>query len=145
MHWLIAQRWEQLLFAHWPAAPGDVARLLPRTVEPDVYDGAAWVAIVSFVMAGTRAQAGPAWRGLPPIPELNVRTYVRVGGVPGVWFLTLDTNSPLFVTMGRALFGLRYRLARMASVADGESVHYVSSAGDAAFASTYAPTGPAAP
>jgi uncharacterized protein YqjF (DUF2071 family) len=37
------------------------------------------------------------------------------------------------------------RLARMAAVADGDSVHYVSSVGDAAFASTHAPTGPAAP
>jgi uncharacterized protein YqjF (DUF2071 family) len=145
MHWLIAQRWEQLLFAHWPAEPRDVRRLLPPGVEPDVCDGAAWVAIVAFVMAGTRAHAGPDWRGLAPIPELNVRTYVRVDGVPGVWFLSLDTNSPLFVAMGRALYGLRYRLARMAAVADGDSVHYVSSAGDAAFASTHAPAGPAAP
>ena len=131
MRWLIAQRWEQLLFAHWPAEPEAVRRLLPPAVEPDVHDGAAWVAIVAFVMAGTRPVIGPGWRGLAAIPELNVRTYVRVGGVPGVWFLTLDTNSPLFVTMGRALFGLRYRLARMAAVADGDSIHYVSSAGNA--------------
>lgn len=145
MRWLITQRWEQLLFAHWPAEPRDVRRLLPRSVEPDVRDGTAWLAIVAFLMVGTRAHTGPRWRGLPPIPELNVRTYVRVDDVPGVWFLTLDTNSPLFVTIGRALYGLRYRLAHMAAVADGEAVHYLSSAGDAAFSSTFAPTGPPAP
>ena len=143
--WLIVQRWERLLFAHWPVHPRVLRRLLPRAVEPDEYGGAAWVAIVAFVMTGTRAATRPVWRGLPPIPELNVRTYVRHEGVPGVWFLSLDTNSPLFVSMGRALFGLRYRLARMAAVADGDCVHYVSSAGDAAFASTHAPCGPAAP
>jgi uncharacterized protein len=142
--WLLAQRWEHLLFAHWPVEPRDLRRLLPSAVEPDVRDGAAWVAIVAFLMVGTRTHTGPRWRGLPPIPELNVRTYVRVRDVPGVWFLSLDTNSPLFVTIGRALYGLRYRLARMAAVADGDAVHYLSSAGEAAFCSTFAPAGPPA-
>jgi uncharacterized protein YqjF (DUF2071 family) len=62
-----------------------------------------------------------------------------------VWFISLDTNSPLFVAMGRLLFGLCYRLARMAVVSEGDAVHYVSSAGDAAFVSTHAPAGPPAP
>lgn len=145
MAWLIAQRWEQLLFAHWPAEPSDVRRLLPAGVEPDLHDGAAWVSIVAFLMVGTRAHTRPRWRGLAPIPELNVRTYVRVDDVPGVWFLSLDTNSPLFVTMGRGLYGLRYRLARMAVVADGDAVHYLSSTEEAAFASTYTAAGPPAP
>jgi uncharacterized protein YqjF (DUF2071 family) len=144
MRWLIAQRWERLLFAHWPVDPQGVRRLLPSGVEPDVREGTAWVAIVAFLMAGTRAHARPRWRGLPTIPELNVRTYVRIGGIPGVWFLSLDTNNPLFVTIGRALFGLRYRLARMTVVPDGEVVHYLSSAGEASFASTFAPAGPPA-
>ena len=143
--WLIAQRWERLLFAHWPVESRGLRRLLPPAVEPDEYGGAAWVAIVAFVMTGTRAAKRVAFRNLPPIPELNVRTYVRHEGVPGVWFLSLDTNSPLFVSMGRALYGLRYRLARMAAVADGDRVHYVSSAGDAAFASSHGPCGGAAP
>src|ERR687888_71367 len=94
---LITQRWERLLFAHWPVEP--------RRVRPL----------------------------LPPIPELNVRTYVRHEGVPAVWFLSLDTNSPLFVTLGRALFGLPYHLAQMAVLADGDGVHYLSSAGGGAF------------
>ncbi len=144
VRWLIAQRWEQLLFAHWPVEPREIRRLLAPSVEPDVRDGTAWVAIVAFLMVGTRAHSGPSWSGLAPIPELNVRTYVRVGDVPGVWFLTLDTNSALFVAIGRALYGLRYRLSRMAAVVDGDAVHYLSSAGNAAFACTYAPTGPPA-
>lgn len=140
--WLIAQEWQQVLFAHWPVERQPLRRLLPENVEPDTFGGSAWVGIVAFVMGRTRAHFGPAWRGLPPTPELNVRTYVRVDGVPGVWFLSLDTNSPLFVAVGRALYGLRYRLARMTAIADCDAVHYLSVADEATFAASYAAAGP---
>jgi uncharacterized protein YqjF (DUF2071 family) len=82
---------------------------------------------------------------LAPIPELNVRTYVRVGGVPGVWFLSLDASSPFFVTAGRALYGLPYRLAHMTTLVEGERVHYLSSRTGSAFAASYGPRGPSGP
>src|SRR5206468_9308835 len=84
---------------------------------------------------------GPSGLTLRPIPELNVRTYVRVRGVPGVWFLSLDASSPFFVTAGRALYGLPYRLARMTTLVDGERVHYLSSRRGASFAASYEPCG----
>jgi uncharacterized protein YqjF (DUF2071 family) len=139
--WLVSQRWERLLFAHWPTDARPLARLLPSAVEPDTFAGEAWLAIVAFVIEGTQMPHGPARRGLPPIPELNVRTYVRVGGVPGVWFLSLDATSPLFVSVGRALYGLRYSLARMATAVDGERVHYLSAGRGRAFAAHYEPAG----
>ena len=120
MHWLIAQRWEQLLFAHWPVDARAARRLLPPPVEPDLWEGDAWVGIVAFVMGGTRPWGWATRPTLPPIPELNVDVRPLRWGAGGL-FLSLDTNSPLFVTLGRALFGLRYRLARMAAVADGEA------------------------
>jgi uncharacterized protein YqjF (DUF2071 family) len=82
--WLVAQRWECLLFAHWPVDPRDLRAVLPPRVEPDIRNQDAWVSIVAFVMVGTRA-CGPPWRPvLAPIPELNVRTYVRVDDVPAI-------------------------------------------------------------
>lgn len=140
--WLLSQRWSDLLFAHWPVDPARLSSCLPAGVEPDVYEGRAWVAIVAFRMVGTRPSFAPKWRALRSIPELNVRTYVRVGGVPGVWFLSLDASSPFFVTAGRALYGLPYRLAKMATVTDGERCHYLSSRSDACFAASYEPCGP---
>jgi uncharacterized protein len=144
MRWLLAQRWDDLLLAHWRAEARTLRRVLPAGVEPDLFDGSAWIAIVAFVMHGTSSAAGPRWRGLPQIPELNVRTYVRVGDVRGVWFLSLDASSLLFVTIGRALYGLHYRLADMTAAADGERVHYLSVRHGAGFSATYEPTGPAA-
>jgi len=137
--WLFAQRWENMLFAHWRASAQALRRLLPARVEPDVHDGSGWIGIVAFVMAATRVCGAPAQSTLPPTAELNVRTYVRADGVPGVWFLSLDCSNPLFVVVGRALYGLRYRLARMAAAADGDRVHYVSTRVGASFAATYAP------
>jgi uncharacterized protein YqjF (DUF2071 family) len=140
--WLLAQRWSHLLFAHWPVDPGALANRLPPGVEPDLHDGHGWIAIVAFRMVGTRPAAAPKGMALAPIPELNVRTYVRVGGVPGVWFLSLDASSPFFVTAGRALYGLPYRLARMTALVEGERVHYLSSRKDSGFAACYEPCGP---
>src|SRR5438093_10744816 len=82
--WLLAQRWSDLLFAHWPVDAEALARYLPAGVEPDLHKGQGWLAIVAFRMVGTRPSGGPSGLTLRPIPELNVRTYVRVRGVPGV-------------------------------------------------------------
>jgi uncharacterized protein YqjF (DUF2071 family) len=143
--WLLSQRWSDLLFAHWPVDPTRLSQCLPAGVEPDLYEGQAWVAIVAFRMIGTRPSIAPKWTALRPIPELNVRTYVRVAGVPGVWFLSLDASSPFFVTAGRAFYGLPYRLARMATVSDAGRTHYLSSRHGATFAASYEPCGDLAP
>lgn len=142
--WLVAQRWERLLFAHWRIDPDELRAVLPAQVEPDVRDGSAWLAIVAFVMVGTRASGPPWWPVLPPIPELNVRTYVRVHGIPAVWFLSLDASSPFFAAMGRALYGMRYHVAKMRATEHAGRVYYRSARQGAAFAATYAPTGPPA-
>ena len=141
VRWLLAQTWSRLLFAHWPVDPEQLARHLPSGVEPDVHDDRAWLAIVAFRMLRSRPVLPPRRPVLPAILELNVRTYVRVGGVPGVWFLSLDASSPFFVSAGRALYGLPYRLARMTTISDGARTHYMSSRHDACFAATYEPCG----
>ncbi len=43
--------------------------------------------------------------------ELNVRTYVHLDGVPGVWFFSLDTNSTAAVLGARTFFHLPYYTA----------------------------------
>jgi uncharacterized protein len=141
---LISQRWDDMLFAHWPVHPDALRTLLPRGVEPDVFGGQSWIGIVAFRMTDTRAGGLLPARGLGSIPELNVRTYVRVAGEPGVWFLSLDTSSPLFVTGGRALYGLAYHHARMIVRREGSRFHFVSERGPAAFVARYEPVGCAA-
>lgn len=124
--WVMAQRWLDLLFAHWRVDPKALRPFLPDGLEVDTFDGSAWLAVVPFRMDGIRA------RGLPPLPgldafiELNVRTYVVRDGRPGVWFLSLEATHPMAVRFARATFHLPYMDADMACEAEGEAVRYRS-------------------
>jgi hypothetical protein len=48
-------------------------------------------------MWGVRPVFAPALPLLSESHELNVRTYVHLGGVPGVWFFSLDANNRVAV------------------------------------------------
>src|SRR5690606_20213232 len=92
--WVMAQRWQDLLFAHWPLPPAVLSALLPPALELDVYSGQGWLGVVPFRMSGVRLRLLPAVPWLSAFPELNVRTYVRLRdrGVEkrGVYFFSLD-------------------------------------------------------
>jgi len=109
----MGQTWEDLLFAHWRAAPESLRALLPDGLELDLYEGEAWFGVTPFRLSGLRA------RGLPPLPmlssflELNARTYVTAGGKPGIWFFSLDASSELAVEGARRTYKLPYYRATM--------------------------------
>jgi uncharacterized protein YqjF (DUF2071 family) len=111
--WIMAQIWTDLLFAHWPIGPAALREIVPRPLEIEPYDGQAWLGVIPFGMQGVRP------RGIPPLPwlsrflELNVRTYVTLGGVSGVYFFSLDAGNPLAVAAARRWFHLPYYRARM--------------------------------
>ncbi len=142
--WVMRQSWHDLLFAHWPVAPEVVRGLLPAGLTPDTFDGAAWVGVVPFVMRGVRPRGIPPVPWLSGFPEINVRTYVTVGGKPGVWFWSLDAGNPVAVAIARGIFHLPYFNARF-TVATGRdgAISYGSTrgAGQGRFAATYRPTG----
>ncbi|WP_354581269.1 DUF2071 domain-containing protein [Hymenobacter sp. UYP22] len=110
---LMRQRWSNLLFAHWATEPELLRPYLPDRLELDLFEGQAWLGVVPFTMSGIRPLGLPAVPGLSALHELNVRTYARLNGVPGVWFLSLDATQPLGVWAARTLFHLPYLHARM--------------------------------
>ena len=101
-------RWHELLFMHWPVEADQVRSLLPKELELDLFDGSAWVGVVPFRMSSIRARGLPPIPGTSAFPELNVRTYVTVGGKPGVWFFSLDATNWLAVRAARSGFFLPY-------------------------------------
>jgi uncharacterized protein len=117
--WRMAQRWNDLLFAHWPIAVDAMARLLPAGLEVDSFDDYAWVGVVPFWMDQVRTRAvGSSCVTVPGTAkfcELNLRTYVRsqLTGLRGVFFFSLDAASALAVLGARTLFHLPYFLASM--------------------------------
>ncbi len=116
-------RWTKLLFMHWPFPTSLLAPLLPPGAEPDTFASRAWLGIVPFLMRGVHPGGLPSVPGLSAFPELNVRTYVTVNGVPGVWFFSLEAANPVAVRLARAGFYLPYFDARMrARTREGEVV-----------------------
>lgn len=114
------QRWEELLFIHWPVEVDELAQHLPPGLRVDTYNGKAWIGIVPFTMCGVRPRFLPSIPGISTFPELNVRTYVIDGkGRPGVWFFSLDTPKRIPNWIARTFFHLNYRLARMCVKEEG--------------------------
>jgi uncharacterized protein len=111
--WLLAQTLEDVLLAHWRVPAERLRPHLPDALRLDEREGGAWLTVAGFAVTGLRA------RGLLPLPyvsrfrQLNVRTYVTVGGRPGVWFFSSDATSRLVVEAARRLYGLRFFDARI--------------------------------
>ena len=110
---MMKQVWHDLLFMHWPIPADRLRSLIPPELEIESYDGSAWIGVVPFCMSGIRARWLPPIPGTSAFPELNVRTYVRTGGKPGVWFFSLDAGNSLAVAAARHSFHLPYFRARM--------------------------------
>jgi uncharacterized protein YqjF (DUF2071 family) len=143
--WLLGQTWERLLFAHWRVEPQRLRALVPGALPLDTHDGAAWVSLTPFEVTGFRLH------GLPPaplgasFPELNLRTYVTVGGRPGIYFFSLDAGKRAAVWAARLSYRLPYKHARMMVHTHGERTRYASRRddGSAAFRAEYGPGGSA--
>lgn len=148
--WVMGQTWDDLLFAHW-RVPEEVLRpLVPQALELETRDGSAWLGVTPFAVTGLRL------RGTLPLPvvsdflELNVRTYVTLGGKPGIWFFSLDASSALAVEAARRTYRLPYFRARMTMGRRGEWLDYSCSRREAAarpfvWAGRYRPDGPVTP
>ena len=113
------QRWSELLFLHWQVDPAALRALLPARLEIDTFDGRALVGLVPFTMSRIRPRWAPAVPWLSAFHETNVRTYVLCDGEPGVWFFSLEAARLPGVLIGRTLWGLGYRWARMTLEREG--------------------------
>jgi uncharacterized protein YqjF (DUF2071 family) len=138
------QSWQRLLFAHWPLEVSTLRALVPPELEVDRFDGSGWVAVTPFVLRGLRIRHLPHLPGATDFPEMNFRTYVRVGDKPGIWFFSLDAASRLAVKGARALYRLPYKTAHMRVRGADGGVAYNSRRpdGTAALSARYRPIGP---
>lgn len=124
--WALRMAWLDLCFLHWAVDAAALAWQLPPGLQLDTYGKQAYLGVVPFRMSDVRPRLTPSLPGLSFFPELNLRTYVTAGGVPGVWFFSLDAANPLAVRLARAAFHLPYFDARMSAKPAGEGMVYRS-------------------
>lgn len=113
--WSVTQRWNDLLFAHWPVSAAQMTSLLPEELETDLFGGSAWLGIVPFWLDRVKMRSFPLLPGARPFPDLNVRTYVRdkATRTPGVFCFSLDVSSFLAVAVARLCYELPCHWAEM--------------------------------
>ena len=142
--WVMRQTWHDLLFAHWIVDASELLARVPSAFELDLFGGNAWLGIVPFHMTNVAPRWVPSLPWVSEFPELNVRTYVRVGDKPGVYFFSLDARSALAVQAARTLLNLPYHAASMTVSRAASVVDYRSSRRSdphAEFRATYAAVG----
>ena len=121
------QRWNRLIFVHWPFRPDVIQPLLPTGLEVDTCDGAAWIGLLPFVLTIRKPAPAPALPWIGTTPEANVRTYVRgPDGRRGIWFLSLEASRLGAVLAARTWYHLPYQWARMRLWTGAATIRYES-------------------
>lgn len=118
------QTWGKLLFMHW-CVPVEVLRdKIPARLDIDAFEDEAWISITPFTMRNVRPVGVPPIPGLSAFHECNVRTYVHLDGVPGIWFFSLDASKMIPALAARYFYALNYLKARIDLCQVGRTINY---------------------
>jgi hypothetical protein len=139
----MGQSWKRLAFLHWRVDVDALASRLPPGIEPDVFDGSAWIGVTPFVVHSVRTRFTPPLPWLSTFAETNVRTYITRDGKPGIWFLSLDTPRRPAIFGARRAYRLPYHRARIEVHMRNGVVDYrlERAGGQARLAVSYEPVG----
>jgi len=124
--WVMRQRWDDVLFLHWPVPPNVLRPHIPDELELDLYDGTAWIGIVLFEVNGLRGRFFPPIPFANTFPEVNVRTYVKKNGKQGIYFFSLDTSNKLAIKAARTAYSLPYFYANVSLKRSETEVNFSS-------------------
>lgn len=148
--WVMAQTWMDLLFMHWPVPPEHLERFVPPQLPLDRFGGEVWISITPFEVRNLRPRLTIPASFVSHFPEINVRTYVTIGGKPGIYFFSLDARSSLAVEAARRVYRLPYFHASMEIEREDGEIEYASRRSDpepatppAEFRGRYRPAGAA--
>jgi len=115
--------WMRAVFIHFEVEPEALQREIPFAL--DLWQGQAFVSLVAFTMERLRTRIGGllgelVFKPIANIRFLNVRTYVRHRGEPGIYFMAEFLSNRWFVPLGRPTFGLPYRIGDLVYRHDSE-------------------------
>src|SRR5690625_4346711 len=123
--WVMTQKWEDLLFLNFPVPFETMQNHIPSGLELDTYEGKAWITVIPFNITDMRMRMLPSFPYIRKFFELNVRTYVKKDGIPGIYFFSLDA-SKLLPVLGARMTTLPYYYAKMNMKKKGDWFHYYS-------------------
>ncbi len=114
--WFYAD-WSEAIFLHFEVNAEALQAVVPFPL--DLWNGRAYVTLVGFTMKNMspRLFGGRGTRLVSALAAhefLNVRTYVKRDGEPGIHFLAEFIPQLLARPLGPLLFGLPYRMGRLA-------------------------------
>lgn len=114
---LLLADWMRVLMMHFEVDASELQHAVPYQL--DLHEGRAFITLVAFSMENMHPRVGGklgAWLFKPIATHdfLNVRTYVRHNGEPGIHFLAEWLSSWLAVQLGPRTFGLPYHHGRIA-------------------------------
>jgi uncharacterized protein len=107
-NWKYYQEWHNVIFAHWRVPASELRILVPTTLELDQYDGTTWISMVAFTIKDLRPHYLPAFPPVSNFHEINMRTYVKRNGKPGIYFLSVEASKIGSVLLARTATGLHY-------------------------------------
>ena len=112
--WAMSQRWNDILFAHWRVPAAAIAPFLPEGLQPDTFQGSAWVGVVPTWMDRFSFRGIASVPGASSFPELHFRTYVHDHtNLPGIFNLTVDIGSLLATAVVRIAYRMPCNWAEM--------------------------------
>ncbi len=101
------------LLVNFAVDPDELARVLPRPVEPDVYNGEAFVSVVVGEMDKMRPVGVPHALGIT-YNQIVYRAVVRCGDERGVHFLRSDADSRVMSAFGNLMSFFRFNHSEIA-------------------------------
>jgi hypothetical protein len=101
---------DDVLFAHWPVDAAALEAAVPEPLTVETFDGDAWLTILCHEVTEATLDAVPV-SPLAAFGEVDLRTYVRFDGDPGVYFFSCNTGQALNSLLGERAFGLPHRRA----------------------------------
>lgn len=122
-YWIMQQNWRNLLFLHWPIPPEKLRPHIPSSLQIDTFNGSAWLGVILFVLEGIYPRGISFFSLTPKFPEINVRTYVKYDGKPGIYFLSIDVANWASLKIAKRWYRLPYHSAQISIRKEGKTFH----------------------
>lgn len=111
--WLttVQTHWLDAISLNYAVAPAALAALLPAPLEPEVFEGSAWVQLLVSRLRDMRPQGMPALFGVN-FHQVSYRAAVQYRGTHGVrrggYFLKSETDNAVMRAVGNALVEFKF-------------------------------------